>query len=100
MADRGDRTRQLILDTALRLFRTQGYDKTTMRAIASEAGLSPGNAYYYFPSKQHLVQDFYAEIQLAHRRPAPARLPVARGAVRQLLALTELGNLTETGAPA
>ncbi len=74
MADRGDRTRQLILDTALRLFRTRGYDKTTMRAIAGEAGLSPGNAYYYFPSKQHLVQDFYREIQVEHRRRATAAL--------------------------
>jgi AcrR family transcriptional regulator len=64
---RGERTRHLIVETALRLFRERGYDRTTMRAIATEAGLSPGNAYYYFPSKQHLVQHFYAEIQAEHR---------------------------------
>jgi len=65
---RGERTRQLVMDTALRLFREQGYDRTTMRMVASEAGLSPGNAYHYFPSKPHLVQHFYAEIQTEHRR--------------------------------
>ena len=54
--------------TALDLFREQGYDRTTMRGIASAAGLSPGNAYYYFRSKQDLVQHFYAEIQAEHRR--------------------------------
>lgn len=71
--NRGARTRQLVVDTALRLFREQGYDRTTMRKIAAEAGLSPGNAYYYFASKQHLVQHFYTEIQAQHRqRAAPA----------------------------
>jgi AcrR family transcriptional regulator len=60
---KGEQTRQLIVDTAVRLFGEQGYDKTTMRAIA---GVSVGNAYYYFPSKGHLVQAFYTTVQDAH----------------------------------
>jgi AcrR family transcriptional regulator len=64
------------VDTAIRLFREQGYDKTTMRAIASEAGLSVGNAYYYFPSKDHLVQEFYVMIQREHSQAAAAVLAV------------------------
>ena len=32
-------TRQAIVDAALRLFRAGGYDRTTMRAIADEAGV-------------------------------------------------------------
>ena len=62
-SEKGELTKRLIVDTAVRLFREQGYDKTTMRAIAQAAGLSVGNAYYYFPSKDHLVQEFYATIQ-------------------------------------
>ena len=73
-ASRGERTRRLIIETAMRLFREWGYDRTTMRSIASAAGLSPGNAYYYFPSKQHLVQHFYTEIQAEHRQRAQAAL--------------------------
>jgi AcrR family transcriptional regulator len=70
---RGAQTRQLILDTALRLFREQSYDRTTMRAIAAAAGVSVGNAYYYFSGKEELVQAFYAQIQEEHRaRAAPA----------------------------
>jgi AcrR family transcriptional regulator len=64
---RGEQTRRVIVDTAIRLFREQGYDKTTMRTIATEAGLSVGNAYYYFPTKEHLVQEFYQRIQEDHR---------------------------------
>ena len=41
---RGERTRELVVGTALRLFQEQGYDHTPMRKIATEAGLSPGNA--------------------------------------------------------
>jgi AcrR family transcriptional regulator len=48
---KGEQTRELILSTALRLFAEQGYGKTTMRAIATEAGVSVGNAYYYFGSR-------------------------------------------------
>jgi len=63
---RGEQTKRLIVDTAVRLFREHGYEKTTMRAIAQAAGLSVGNAYYYFPSKDHLVQEFYTQVQDAH----------------------------------
>ncbi|HZS79335.1 MAG TPA: TetR/AcrR family transcriptional regulator [Ktedonobacteraceae bacterium] len=52
-------TRQRILDTALQLFATQGYEKTTMRDIASSAGCSLGLTYRYFASKEDLVLELY-----------------------------------------
>lgn len=61
-----DRTRGRIREVALRSFREQGYDGTTMRGIAAEAGLSVGNAYYHFPTKDHLVQELYVEVQHEH----------------------------------
>jgi AcrR family transcriptional regulator len=67
---KGARTRAAILDTALRLFRERGYEETTMRAIASEAGVSVGNAYYYFASKEHLIQAFYDQAYLLHEAAA------------------------------
>jgi AcrR family transcriptional regulator len=61
------RTRSAIIDAALKLFKEKGYDATTMRAIAAEAGVSVGNAYYYFDSKEHLIQAFYDRAQAEHR---------------------------------
>ncbi|GLW25686.1 TetR/AcrR family transcriptional regulator [Microbispora triticiradicis] len=61
-----EKTRELIVETALRLFRERGYEATTMRAIAAEAGVSVGNAYYYFTSKEQLVQAYYDRAQASH----------------------------------
>jgi AcrR family transcriptional regulator len=63
---RSEQTRALIVETALRLFRENGYEATTMRAIAKEAGVSTGNAYYYFGSKEELIQAYYDELQENH----------------------------------
>ena len=48
-----------ILQAALELFRTKGFDSTTMRDIAQQAGVATGAAYYYYPSKDAIVMDFY-----------------------------------------
>jgi len=67
---KSEQTRALILETAMRLFQERGYDRTTMRAIAQEAGVSVGNAYYYFGSKEHLVQGFYDRLGAEHKAAA------------------------------
>jgi AcrR family transcriptional regulator len=64
------RTRAVILETALRLFRERGYEETTMRTVAAEAGVSVGNAYYYFASKEHLIQAFYDQAYVQHEAAA------------------------------
>ena len=56
---KGAETRARILEAALALFREKGYDATTMRGVAERAGVSLGNAYYYFESKEHLLHAFY-----------------------------------------
>ncbi len=66
MTDVPRSSRELIVETALRLFRERGYDATTMRAIAAEAGVSVGSAYYYFSSKEQLIQAYYDRAQSAH----------------------------------
>jgi len=69
---KGDQTKALILETALEMFRERGYEQTTMRAIAEKADLSLGNAYYYFPSKDHLIQAFYHR---THEQHVAASIP-------------------------
>jgi len=48
-----------ILDSALTLFREEGFDTATMRDIAEKAGVATGAAYYYYQSKDAIVMDFY-----------------------------------------
>ena len=46
--------RRIILNAAAELFSTQGFDRTTIRDIAAQAGLLPGSVYHYFASKEDL----------------------------------------------
>jgi AcrR family transcriptional regulator len=63
---KSEATRAKILECALQLFRKRGFDETTMRDIAEEAGLALGAAYYYFPSKEALLLAYYAKNQADH----------------------------------
>jgi AcrR family transcriptional regulator len=64
---RGETSRAAIFQAALDLFQERGYEATTMRAIAQRAGVSLGSSYHYFPSKEHLVLDFYRHTHELHR---------------------------------
>src|SRR6266566_4968521 len=66
LTTRAEQTRAAIIEAALSLFRESGYEATTMRAIAREAGVATGNAYYYFGSKEELIQEFYQRNQADH----------------------------------
>lgn len=69
---KGDSTRDRLLQLALELFREKGFEKTTMRDLANAAKVSLGAAYYYFPSKEALVHAFYDGVQAAHRERVEA----------------------------
>lgn len=47
-------TRRAILDAARRQFAEAGYDRTTIRSIAAEAGVDPALVIHFFRSKQRL----------------------------------------------
>jgi AcrR family transcriptional regulator len=49
------RTRAAIQRQALRLFREQGYDETTVAHIAEQVEISPSTFFRYFPTKEDVV---------------------------------------------
>jgi len=55
------------LEAALELFSTQGYGATSMRRISDHSGLSVGNLYHHFGSKeaifQRLIDDYWSRLQ-------------------------------------
>jgi AcrR family transcriptional regulator len=60
---KSEETRGRILEAALLVFRERGFEKATMREIATEAGVAVGAAYYYFDSKDAIVMAFYERSQ-------------------------------------
>ncbi len=83
-ATKSERTRAVIRDVALRSFRDRGYDATTIRLIAQEAGVSVGTTNYHFASKNQLVQELYLDVQHAHRDAAQPRLAASTDLVERL----------------
>ena len=83
------RTRASIREHALRLFREQGYQATTVEQIAAAAEVSPSTFFRYFPTKEDVVlQDDMDTMMLeAFERQPPGLSPVAavRAATREAL---------------
>src|SRR5215469_208879 len=55
-AEQRRRTEARILDAATQVFFSAGYDRTTIRVVASAAGVDPGLVMHYFGSKQKLYR--------------------------------------------
>ncbi|WP_353683230.1 TetR/AcrR family transcriptional regulator [Thermodesulfovibrio sp. 3907-1M] len=68
----GHESRKRIVDAAVKLFSQSGFNGTTMRMIAKEAGISVGGLYLYFKNKEelslHLIKEklneFYSKVLL------------------------------------
>lgn len=59
-----DKTRRHILRTAVDLITQQGYDATTMKQLAREAGIGDATIYKYFPTKERLLLEYF-ELNIA-----------------------------------
>lgn len=55
-------TRSKILESAVTLFLKQGYDKTTIRQITSQAEVTTGSLYHFFANKEEIVVTICSEI--------------------------------------
>lgn len=76
-----------ILDAALDLFRTKGFDQTTMRDIAGAAEMATGAAYHHYDSKDALVLAFYQRSCDEMQPLLESALADVRGLEPRLLAL-------------
>lgn len=81
---KSDRTRLALRTIALRSFREHGYDATTIRRIAEEAGVSVGTTHYHFASKNALVQELYLDVQERHRAAALPQLAESTDLIERL----------------
>src|ERR1700721_665538 len=79
-AEQRRRTEARILDAATQVFFSAGYDRTTIRAVASAAGVDAGLVMHYFGSKQELYR------RVIDAAPLPEVSGAPEEAVDQILA--------------
>jgi AcrR family transcriptional regulator len=85
-------TRQLILDTAARLFVERGFDRITVTEIARAAELSEMTVFNYFPTKEDLVfarMEFFEEQLMAAVEQRPPEESALAAFSRMVLAGVE-----------
>jgi AcrR family transcriptional regulator len=87
---KAEETRTRILDAALRLFRDRGFEQTTMREVAAEAGVATGGAYYYFRSKEELVMAFYLRTSDEAREKFAEAIGATKDLKKRLRAMIDL----------
>ncbi|RDV14789.1 TetR/AcrR family transcriptional regulator [Pontibacter diazotrophicus] len=57
--EKREKSKKILVETALSLFSENGYEATSIRQIASEAGVSLGLMYNYFSSKEELLLEIF-----------------------------------------
>jgi AcrR family transcriptional regulator len=68
----GEAARQKLFDVATQLIRQRGYEATTLREVAEQAGVSVGLSYRYYPSKRAIVLALYEELSVQYADRAAA----------------------------
>jgi AcrR family transcriptional regulator len=93
------RTREAILASARRLFAARGYDRTSLRAIAADAGVDPALVAHFFGTKQRLFVEV-VEFPFDPAETLPAILAGDPGTIGTRLARLIVGLLETTEARA
>jgi AcrR family transcriptional regulator len=95
-ARRSERSRQAVLDAAIRLCRDRGYERTTIEAIAAEAGVGKQTIYRWWPSKGAVIMDALTE-ESAASADFPDTGNVRADLRRQMTSVVELLAGTDFG---
>src|SRR5215472_10369520 len=87
--ERGQATRAHIVDVAMRLFATHGYDGTSIEAVLAESGVSRGSLYHHFAGKDAL---FLAVLEAVGARLAE-QTTLALADARDPVEILRIGSL-------
>ncbi|MCL2602302.1 MAG: TetR/AcrR family transcriptional regulator, partial [Treponema sp.] len=78
------KTRKKIFDSAISLFKKHGYDTVTISDITSMAGVSKGNFYHYFESKDAVLIEQFRQIDSYYDKEMKEHPPTASVSDRAL----------------
>ena len=59
---KGEKRKQDLLDIAYRMFLTKGYENTSIDGIIEEAGIAKGTFYYYFKTKEQMLEEVIGQM--------------------------------------
>lgn len=59
LTENGQKTKELIFQTAVKILKEDGYDKVTVRRICKESNTSNGSFYHFFKNKDELMAYYY-----------------------------------------
>jgi AcrR family transcriptional regulator len=65
-----ERTRRVVLDTALALLAERGYSEVTIEAVAAESGVAKSTIYRHWPGRVELINDAFHELVAEPAVPA------------------------------
>jgi AcrR family transcriptional regulator len=68
------KTRQMVMTAAMRLFRREGFDGVTMEQIADAADIAKGTLYHYFPVKEAILAAWLDQESLARNADRIVRM--------------------------
>jgi len=77
--------RQMLYETSLEMFEASGYENTTVQQITDQLGVAKGTFFNHFPTKEHVIEQWYNNI--TSRSLAAARKRKDASAEEAILAL-------------
>src|SRR5579862_2131784 len=87
--EKGEETRDRLLDLAAAAFAEHGYGRTSLNAVIRSSGLTKGAFYYYFPSKVSLAVAVCDREKLGFQESVMARVPAEGRALDALLGIVD-----------
>ena len=95
--EKKQKTKQAILDAAITLFSTNGFENTSIEELAKSAGVGKGTVYGYFQTKKEILYAFCEyELEQIHKELANRADPNAP-ILEQVLTIymTEFNHVTQ-----
>lgn len=94
-----DERRSHIADAVVRIIARDGFDRVTMREIASEAGYAHGAIVRYFPNKENLLEAAFVRIYTSAHERVTAAISGLRGLTALEHMCHEILPFAPRGAP-
>lgn len=82
-----DSPRGRILSAAAHLFRNKGFERTTVRDLATEVGIQSGSIFHHFKTKEEILRHVMIEVILFNTERMRRQLEAAQSPRDRLLAL-------------